>query len=151
MNEQQFYQTMVRPKLQTWGWFYERIENQLSPGAMDINYMTDNGDDGWIETKIIHDDGRIFFEKFQLPWMLRRLLISPNSRIFVLAKMNKPMPAVYLAHASEFVNKRHEAVPYNKWITFKYSDIKWDSIATSKGDWRNIFKVLQSPIRRGSS
>lgn len=151
MNEQQFYQTMVRPKLQTWGWFYERMENQLSPGAMDINYMTSNGDDGWIETKIIHDNGLIYFEKFQLPWMVRRLLISPNSRIFVLAKMNKPMPAVYLAHASEFVGKRHDAVIQSKWLTFKYSDVKWDSIATSKGDWRNVMKVLEGPIKRGSS
>lgn len=151
MNEQQFYQSMVRPKLQTWGWFYERMENQLSPGAMDINYMTSNGDDGWIETKIIHDDGRLFFEKFQLPWMMRRLLISPNARLFVLAKMNKPMPAVYLAHASEFVTKRNEAIIYGKWLTFKYSDIKWDVIATSKGDWRQVLKTLESPIRRGRS
>lgn len=151
MNEQQFYQGMVRPKLQTWGWSYERIENLLAPGLPDINYMTDNGDDGWIETKIIHDDGKIFLEKFQLPWAMKRLLVSPNARLFMLAKMNKPMPSVFLTHMSELVKVRGTAEPYNKWLVFKYSDIKWDCVATSKGDWRNIMKVLQDPMRRGSS
>jgi hypothetical protein len=70
MLEADFYHNDVEPHLRQWG-DYNRVESTTESGCPDISYAI-GGIQGWIELKILHND-LLYFEKFQLAWLKKRL------------------------------------------------------------------------------
>lgn len=79
-TEKEFYTRYVRPFLAGHG-DHERVENSVGSGTPDVNYAIE-GVEGWIELKLCRGDS-LHFEKYQLPWHVRRL--KHNSRLYVMA------------------------------------------------------------------
>lgn len=82
MLEKQFYASHVRPFILKYGEVF-RIENAMGSGMPDLMYMG-NKKTGFIETKVVHN-GKIYFERFQLPWYNRYLKHGADKSLWVIA------------------------------------------------------------------
>ena len=70
MDEATFSRQHVMPRLLQWG-DATRVENTATSGMPDISYAI-AGIQGFVEMKVIRQ-GKLSFEKFQLPWLRKRL------------------------------------------------------------------------------
>jgi hypothetical protein len=133
MNETEFFRVHVRPRLERYG-TYDRVENAVGTGMFDVNYAIE-GTQGWLELKMVHSGGKIFFEKFQLPWLKRRARHTGNSGLWVLATDGKG--AIWLYGPKTLLAAPR--TPYKDWVILQqvdlsptiYSGIKpwpWDAI-----------------------
>ena len=84
MNEETFFRNHVKPFLDEHGRF-DRLENILGT-VPDISYSLRGAANvhGWLELKIKHASGHLYFEKFQLPWFQRRLRAT-NRGLWIIA------------------------------------------------------------------
>ena len=126
MNEAEFYRTYVAPKLSAWG-DHSRIENSLEGGTPDISYAI-TGVQGWIETKIIHS-GKMSFEKFQLPW-LRKRLRHAEGNLFIFAT---DQTALYVYGAGQVLKAK--ATTYRKWTQVAIADIEKPVVYGPQQPW----------------
>lgn len=115
MDEATFYRNMVKPRFDEWG-DHSRVENAVGSGMPDINYAIFPRQ-GWCETKVIHS-GKIFFEKFQLPWFKKRLRHTGGKDLWVLA-LDKD--GVKLYAAADLVEAPREKI--RKWSVVKTADV----------------------------
>ena len=83
INEVTFYRSKVKGYLSEWG-DHDRIENAIGSGIPDISYCI-AGRQGWLELKIVHANGKIYFQQFQPAWLKRRARHSRGTGVFVLA------------------------------------------------------------------
>jgi outer membrane lipoprotein-sorting protein len=86
VKEDYFFNHHIAPRLKAWG-TYDRLENMLG-SVPDVNYVVD-GTCGWLETKIVHS-GKVYFEKFQLPWLFKRARYQKTG-LWVLASDGKSL------------------------------------------------------------
>lgn len=100
MNEQEFSQRHVLPHLRQWG-DASRIENSAESGTPDVTYAID-GQQGWIETKIIRN-GVLTFERFQLPWLKRRLRVA-HGNLWIFATDSD---GLYVYSAEQIIKAPH--------------------------------------------
>ena len=132
MNETQFYSSHVK-KLDKHG-HLTRIENKLGSGTPDVSYSI-GGCTGWMETKVIKE-GRLWFEKFQLPWMSKRLRFCRPTDLWVLA-VSEDRLVIHLWPAWRVVKAPRLGI--RKWSTVLVSDLdefyrcskpwRWDEVA----------------------
>lgn len=114
MRETEFYGNYLRPRLKAWG-DHQRIETTTGSGVPDINYAIDQCH-GWIETKVVHS-GKLFFERFQLPWLHRRARFMGYG-LYVLATNG---PDLLLYEPSQLFKVPHTVV--KKWVTIETKDL----------------------------
>jgi len=134
MDEATFYRNMVKPRFEEWG-DHCRIENAVGSGMPDINYAFWPRQ-GWCETKVVHS-GKLFFEKFQLPWMKKRLRHTEGKDLWVLA-LDKD--GVKLYAAADIVAAPREKI--RKWNVVKTADITPVAIVKKPQDWLAVHQAI---------
>lgn len=138
MNEAEFYRRHLRPTFKDWGDFF-RVENSAQSGTPDINYaiaVMGRTAQGWIETKVSHPGG-LHFEKFQLPWMKRRLRYTGDRFVWVLALIHD---MVFLIEAKNIVNK--PTYLKGKWLVIAYHDLQPKVTLSKPWRWDMVKRAL---------
>lgn len=133
MDESTFYQNMVKPRFDKWG-THDRVENAVGSGMPDISYAI--GRQGWLETKVVHS-GKIFFEKFQLPWFKKRLRHMDGKDLWVLAH---DKDGVKLYAAADLTRAPREK--YRKWTVVKTADVCPLLVIKPPWDWQPLRQAL---------
>ena len=114
MRETKFW-AKLRPHFMDWG-VADRIENSAGSGMSDVFYNI-GGHTGWIETKIAKGS-LLFFEKFQIPWMLKHT--RQGGRFFVMALDRHETICVY--RAADVVKAPRR--PEGKWTVVDMTDLE---------------------------
>ena len=120
MNETDFYQRHVRKMEQTL--HLARIENSVGSGFPDISAAGD-GKQFLIETKVakVHmGDDTLFFEKFQIPFAMKRLRYTNKKGMFVIALCKDEEEICVFVMQSVIAAPRSV---YKKWTTVKLCDL----------------------------
>jgi hypothetical protein len=110
MKETDFYQKHVRKMAGVL--HLERIESAVGTGFPDVS-AAGGGKQFLIETKVAKvGEGTewLYFERFQLPFYMKRLRYTNNKGVFVLAMCSS---GVCLWRASDLIDSPRE--PYRKW------------------------------------
>lgn len=134
MDEATFYRNMVKPRFDEWG-DHSRIENAVGSGIPDISYAL-QGRQGWCETKVIHS-GKIFFERFQLPWFKKRLRHTDGKDLWVLA-LDKD--GVKLYAAADLIQAPREKI--RKWTVIKTADVIPLAVVKRPEDWQAVRRAF---------
>ena len=108
----------------------------LSSGLPDVAY-TIEGVHGWIELKVIHPGGKIFFERFQLPWFSQRLKPAKGKGLWILATDNN---ALFLYAAGEVLKAPRERVA--RWTVVKTSDLTSTVMGLKPWPWKQVHEAL---------
>lgn len=135
MDEATFYRNMVKPRFDEWG-DHCRIENAVGSGMPDINYAFAPRRQGWCETKVIHS-GKIFFEKFQLPWMKKRLRHTEGKDLWVLA-LDKD--GVKLYAAADLIEAPREKI--RKWTVVRTANVAPLVWVKRPEDWQAVHRAM---------
>jgi hypothetical protein len=133
VDEATFYRNMVKPRFDEWG-THDRIENAVGSGMPDISYAI--GRQGWLETKVVHS-GKLFFEKFQLPWFRKRLRHTDGRDLWVLA-FDKETVKLYAA--AELLKAPREKV--RKWTVIKTENVVPWLVIEHPWDWQPLRQAL---------
>lgn len=114
-----------------------RIESTTGGGVPDVNYAI-QGHHGWIELKVAKR-GKLIFEKFQIPWLRRRL--HHMDALWILALVG---PELCLYHASEIVSApSYLAVTKQKtWTVVNTLDIMASVRGPKPWPWQQVFTIL---------
>lgn len=127
---------LVKVQLDRWGDSC-RIESTTGGGVPDVNYAID-GHHGWIELKVAKA-GKLYFERFQIPWMRRRL--RHMDAVWVLALVDDELR---LYHAGDIVHAQCH-VESNKTKTWTVVEVN-GIVATVSGPrpwpWHDVFTIL---------
>jgi hypothetical protein len=134
MDESTFYRNMVKPRFDDWG-THDRIENAVGSGLPDISYAIAPRQ-GWLETKVVHS-GKLFFEKFQLPWFRKRLRHMGGKDLWVLAHAGYQ---VNLYAAADLLEAPREKV--RKWTVIKTTDLEPWLVIKAPWDWQPLRQAL---------
>lgn len=111
MKETDFYQRHVRKMAGVL--HLERIESAVGTGFPDVS-AAGGGKQFLIETKVAKmGEGTewLYFERFQLPFYMRRLKYTDNKGVFVLALCSE---GICLWKAGDILDSPRE--PYRKWM-----------------------------------
>lgn len=142
MRESDFWSQHCRAPLNK-GMVSDRIENVAGSGMPDVSYSI-NDVTGWLELKV-EKAGLLYFQRSQLPWMIRRL--RHCSRVFVLAYGTTGI--VRLIHAPEVL--RAEQAMVKKWVTVRWKDLTpVVELRAKPWRWENVRKVLNSGVQGGA-
>ena len=120
MNETDFYQRHVRKMEQVL--HLARIENSVGSGFPDISAAGD-GKQFLIETKVakVHmGDDTLFFEKFQIPFAMKRLRYTNKKGMFVMALCKAEEEICVFTMAAVIAAQREV---YKKWTIVKLTDL----------------------------
>jgi hypothetical protein len=137
MNEAAFFRSFLRPRLSEWG-TYDRIENAIGSGLPDINYAIE-GVQGWLEAKISHSGQRLFFEKFQLAWYIKRLRHTQGRGVWVIAANDEEL---WLYAASAMVAAPR--TPQGKWLVVQQASLAPTVYGIKPWPWEKIKEALVS-------
>lgn len=134
MLEKDFWNNVAHPPLKKAGEF-ERVENAQGVGTADVSYAM-NGVQGWIETKV-EKGGHLYFEKFQIPWLLRRR--SHAEHIYVLAYFPKTS-AVVLYDPQQLMWAEREV--HGKWTRVRAQDLPDIMTLSRPYAWHKLIEKL---------
>jgi hypothetical protein len=134
MDEGTFYRNLVKPRFEDWG-DHCRIENAVGSGMPDINYAFWPRQ-GWCETKVVHG-GKLFFEKFQLPWFRKRLRHTGGKDLWVLA-YDKDATKLYAA--ADLIEAPREKI--RKWTVVRTADVVPLILVKCPGDWLAVRRAM---------
>lgn len=113
------------PALRSRGYHATRVENAQGSGTPDINYAKLRTQ-GWVETKVAKGPW-LYFERFQIPWMVARCKATEGRGVWVLAEI--------AGHAVLFSGPVIIAAPrepYRKWVRIRVDDLQGkESVAIS--------------------
>lgn len=131
MRESKLYQR-INSHLKRWG-AHDRVENVIVSGMADVYYCFDSKS-GWIETKVEHS-GLLYFERFQIPWMIRHLR-AQTPRLFVMAALegNGDMMALY--KASTIVEAPRDQK--GKWQVVRTNDLVAELLMKKPYNWDEL-------------
>lgn len=119
-KETAFYQNHV--KKMSGVLHLERIENSVGSGFPDVSAAGD-GSQFLIETKVAKTHGGhecMFFERFQLPFYMKRLRYTRGKGIYVLT-LNEEGNYIYAYAARDLLESHREA--YKRWMTIRLDDV----------------------------
>lgn len=136
MREADFFARQVGPRLKSWG-TYDRLENGLAGGIPDVNYVVGEVH-GWLETKVVHS-GKVYFEKFQLPWLFKRARFMPQG-LWVLAT-NDRGDRLWLWNPETLSQAPRTVV--KKWTVLEVKDLRSSIGDTLPLDWKSVHLRLQ--------
>lgn len=135
MSEQDWCNKVVLPGLRKHG-TVSKNENAAATGSPDYEYVI-NGTSGWFEAKVVHGSF-VLFEKFQLPWMRKRVRETGVRNIWVLVS---DATSVYLFESETLVRAPRE--PYRKWVRVNIRELSPRlSLLTKPYDWALVARVL---------
>ena len=135
MNEADFYRGHVRSRLASWG-DYARVENAVGTGMPDINYAID-GVQGWVEIKVAHANGCLYFQVFQLAWFRKRARHTRGSGLYVLALVG---PSVCLYSADTLLEAPRTTT--TRWVVIDTKILTPCATSQLKGPWPSIREQL---------
>ena len=95
----------------------ERIESSVGAGFPDVS-AAGGGKQFLIETKVAKS-GWLYFERFQIPFYMKRLKYTNGRGIYVIAADDDKL---VVHHACDIVKAPKE--PYKKWMRVKVEDIE---------------------------
>lgn len=98
----------------------DRIENSIGNGFPDIS-CAGKGKQFFIESKV-EKSGFVYFEKFQIPWMMTRLRYTDQKGVFVSVMADNEDRKIHTFEAKHIIATPRE--PYKKWVRLKITDIK---------------------------
>jgi hypothetical protein len=133
-TEADFFNEHVGPAIRAEG-VCSRVENSAEGGTPDVSYAL-YGYQGWIETKIVRA-GKLHFEKFQIPWMRKRLRATNGVGVYVLCTDFK---VVWLFDAIDVVQAPKTL--HEKWTVVYLSDLTPVATLTKPWRWSVINAIL---------
>lgn len=135
MRENDWCNQVVLRGLRKYG-TVSKNENAAATGSPDYEYVI-NGTSGWFEAKVVHGSA-ILFEKFQLPWMRKRVRETGVRNVWVLVS---DAAAIHLYESETVVRAPRE--PYRKWVRVRLDDISPRlSLLSKPYDWALMARVL---------
>lgn len=127
----------LRPRFLLWG-ECDRVENVVGQGMSDVFYNF-SGKTGWVETKIIHSNGLIYFEKFQPNWIAKHH--RQGARMFIIAM--DVQDTIHIYPAGVILAAKRTLV--KDWITVNTVEFKPSfSMPHPYRSWNSVRDILTS-------
>lgn len=117
MNETEFYHKKVSPWSNKHG-EHSRVENTAESGMPDMNCCWGYFQ-FWLELKVIKG-GKLYFEKYQIPWISRRYKQFGDTGMWVLAWDNKT-ESLRMYQPSNILSAIRTVE--KKWVTVQVEDL----------------------------